>query len=113
MGRDIGVYKRNCDEQVHNGPPSVSFHQCTRTGVVQRVGRWYCRQHDPEKVNARQRERDNKNAKEWALKQKKWALEALDNQLLRRLLRTECWKSCDLVVSQWKEKRKKLEEKAI
>lgn len=33
----------------------VQHWQCTRTGVVTRKGKWYCRQHDPEAVAARRR----------------------------------------------------------
>lgn len=42
-----------CSKQVL--PPQMWFHthQCTRRGVVQREGKWYCKQHDPEKEKAK------------------------------------------------------------
>lgn len=42
-----------CSEKVYHDATFRSY-QCTRTGKIQRPdGRWYCTQHDPEKVEAR------------------------------------------------------------
>lgn len=38
--------------------PRVHSWQCQRTGVIKRYGKWYCKQHDPEAVEARRQARD-------------------------------------------------------
>lgn len=38
---------------------------CTRTGVVKREGKWYCKQHDPVAVSARIKKRDAKWQAAW------------------------------------------------
>lgn len=47
--------KVRCSEHIYSHP--FGGHSCTRTGKVERNGKWYCNQHDPvaaaEKWNAR------------------------------------------------------------
>lgn len=49
---------------------------CSRKGVVERDGKWYCRQHDPEAVKARRLASDAKYEAEWAAERKKRVREA-------------------------------------
>lgn len=48
--------KRACSATVFG--PRVHSWQCSRTATVERDGKWYCRQHDPEAKKAR-REKSN------------------------------------------------------
>ena len=38
-----------CSKRVHEGSRSYA---CSRRGAVERDGKWYCRQHDPDSVQA-------------------------------------------------------------
>lgn len=42
----------------HN--PIYGFPRCTRTGVVERGGKWWCKTHDPKAVEARRKECDRR-----------------------------------------------------
>ena len=46
--------KRLCSKRVYSGGGS---HLCTRSGVVEHEGKWWCGQHDPEEVKRRRDER--------------------------------------------------------
>jgi len=56
--------KERCCERVHDrgdGLASVaSFHPCPRSAAVERGGKPYCRQHDPEAVKVREAHRGSK-----------------------------------------------------
>jgi len=43
-----------CDTRIHSGFLS---HQCPRNGVIERDGKFYCRQHDPVAVQQKRDER--------------------------------------------------------
>jgi len=45
-----------CQEKVTPKERWGAFHQyqCHRTATIQRDGKWYCKQHDPETVKARE-----------------------------------------------------------
>lgn len=49
--------KHKCSEKVPEGGRSVSFYPCQRPATVQRDGKWYCWQHDPEYVAKKTAER--------------------------------------------------------
>ena len=52
--------RQTCSERVYDRfSPYAAFH-CARFAVVERNGRWYCTQHDPEYVKARQEKREKK-----------------------------------------------------
>jgi uncharacterized Zn finger protein (UPF0148 family) len=55
--------KHQCCQEVWNGLFTGS--QCQRAGLIERDGKWYCRQHDPVEV---QRKKDEKS-KQW---QERW-----------------------------------------
>lgn len=68
--------ERRCVKNVPYGGRSVSFHQCTRLGIVVREGKWYCKQHDPVEVQAKDAIRQKKWEDEWAAKDKQWKLQS-------------------------------------
>ena len=43
-----------CSEHVHEQGMGVSFYPCERNATIDRDGKWYCWQHDPKAVRARQ-----------------------------------------------------------
>ena len=48
-----------CSERVHDADTSwPRYHPCSRKGKVERDGKQYCTQHDPERVKARRAEQD-------------------------------------------------------
>lgn len=70
----------NCSAVVFG--PRVHSWGCTRRGVIERNGKWYCRQHDPDAVKARMTARDAK----WKQKyDRDDSIEAEGNQLAKRL----------------------------
>ena len=60
--------KTQCSPKVNPNETWGSFHphQCKRTAIIERVGRWYCKIHDPEyvahKKDAIQSEKYNKES---------------------------------------------------
>lgn len=116
MGRDTGIYERRCDKDVHTAGMRMHYHQCLRRAVVQREGRWFCKQHDPQEADRLTKIRQEKLNLEWAQRQKLWGREALDKKLIAALLkpkytvpdRREDDRILDLVWS-WKKSRKKFE----
>ena len=54
MKKNENTPKHRCITDVPN-THSVTFHRCTRRGVVQRTGQWFCRQHDPVAKDARRK----------------------------------------------------------
>lgn len=57
-----------CQKQVWDRDSHWGSYQCSRRGVVERDGKLYCKQHDPEAVKARQAERDAKAGARYAAK---------------------------------------------
>lgn len=51
--------KYRCSETCHDANASFGerYRQCKRAGVVERDGKLYCRQHDPDAIEAKQEER--------------------------------------------------------
>jgi hypothetical protein len=62
--------------------PRVHSWGCIRTGVVEREGKWYCRQHDPRAVKAR---RDKAEAEYRAERAAETAIEAEGERIAARL----------------------------
>lgn len=56
--------------------------QCVRAGVVERAGKWYCRQHDPE---ARQARAEKREAARRVVQQREDAVEAEGRDVAARL----------------------------
>lgn len=52
--------KRECSATVHG--ERVTDWQCLKSGVIERDGKWYCRQHDPVAKSAKREAKD----REWA-----------------------------------------------
>ena len=70
--------KHDCSERIFSGARwDMAGHPCSRKGVVERDGKWWCRQHDPVAKKARDEERRAKNraAAEWEAGLKQAALE--------------------------------------
>jgi len=61
-----------CCERVHDSN-SPRGYACSRSGVVAREGRFYCKQHDPDAVAARHKARNERWQAEWAEKQRRTA----------------------------------------
>lgn len=57
---------RRCCEQIFG---DFTFHQCSRTGSIEREGKWYCKIHDPIAKAERDKARRDKWGKEWTDKQ--------------------------------------------
>jgi hypothetical protein len=54
----MGSSQHSCSATVFGD--RVQMWTCSRSGVVQRNGKWFCRQHDPEEQRKRQEARDAK-----------------------------------------------------
>ena len=53
--------EHKCNEQVYPGHTYMpGGYQCTRKGTVEVYGKWYCWQHDPERVERLQKEAEEK-----------------------------------------------------
>lgn len=60
-----------CSKQVYpRGPGFHLLDSCRRTATVERNGKPYCKQHDPEIVLARRRERDKERDQKWEAREK-------------------------------------------
>lgn len=57
--------KNHCCGQVRSSDGWHTY-RCSREGVIEREGKFYCRQHDPVAVKARHDARDAKWEAEWA-----------------------------------------------
>ena len=49
--------KRKCSERVPEGGRSISFYPCQRPATVERDCKWWCWQHDPERIEADKKKR--------------------------------------------------------
>ena len=59
--------KHDCSERVFSGALWDSRgHSCPRNGTIERNGKWYCYQHDPEAVRLRREEWERKYKERWA-----------------------------------------------
>lgn len=58
---------------------------CSRSGVIERAGKWYCRQHDPEAKKARDDKRRAKFVAEEAARTARHALNAHRDKALDKL----------------------------
>lgn len=57
--------KALCSASVHDGGRSVSFHQCVFKGVLNYMGKLYCRKHYPPNVETKDKARKSKWQAEW------------------------------------------------
>ena len=53
------------------------FHQCSRKGVVQFEGKWFCKQHDTKAVKKKRKKSDLKDKLNWAKKSLVWIYAAV------------------------------------
>lgn len=49
--------KHKCSKRVPEGGRSLSFYPCQRPATIERDSKWYCWQHDPERVEADRKKR--------------------------------------------------------
>ena len=63
-----------CEGKVHGDYRDVSgrVYPCSRKGTVERDGKWYCWQHDPERVRADKEKREGKWKTEQDIKTRRW-----------------------------------------
>ena len=64
--------KERCNEQIRDGGMWPRYHQCLRSGVVLRDGKWYCKQHNPVAVKKRAEELRAKYDAKWDKEQEGW-----------------------------------------
>lgn len=74
--------KHNCSKTVYSNDRWPRPHLCTRSGIVERDGKWYCKIHDPISVVEKEAARRAKWEAESAVNRKKWALESAAADLL-------------------------------
>lgn len=55
-----------CSVYVYEKTSFTGTRRCWNKGRVKRDGKWYCGQHDPEKVSERARKRDEEYGAKWA-----------------------------------------------
>ena len=55
--------ENQCSKQIY---ANYSRHPCSRKGVVEREGKFYCKQHDPVRIKTREERRNRKWNQEWA-----------------------------------------------
>lgn len=67
----------HCSKKVHS-PGSWGGYPCARKATIERDGKWWCWQHDPEAVEARHAERLVKQNAEWAAKKERWARQKIE-----------------------------------
>lgn len=48
----------------------MHYHQCQRRAKVERNGKWYCAQHDPDRIAQRRREAQARFEAEWTEKRR-------------------------------------------
>lgn len=61
--------KPKCSQRIRPRGAGMAFssgHTCDRNGAIQRDGKWYCGQHDPEAVAARNKALNAKWEAKWA-----------------------------------------------
>ena len=60
--------KKQCSVRVQSNDRWGLFHPypCSKTAIVERDGKWYCKIHDPEYIKAKQAKRSAEFNKEWA-----------------------------------------------
>ncbi len=94
-----------CSEDVYRGSILLSG-RCARRGVIQRDGKWYCRQHDPEAVSARRKESYQRH--QAGLKRRYWRGRAmqriLDSRFAIEATSPEAWAIIQAIVDEEKPK---------
>lgn len=81
--------RRNCAGSVHDG---WRFNNCSRAGSVERDGKWWCKQHDPDAVKARKDARHAKWQAHWdemGLRRKQEEADRLILDLARKCYRQQ------------------------
>jgi hypothetical protein len=73
---------------------------CSKTGKVERDGKWYCGVHDPETVAARNAKRTAEFEKDWAVRKARMKLEAAAPDLLALLVESQT-----SIGGDWRERR--------
>ncbi len=48
------------------------YYPCSRRGTVERDAKWYCWQHDPEYIERKKKEREDKWKRKWAREKESW-----------------------------------------
>lgn len=61
------------------------YKSCSRKATVEREGKWYCRQHDPQAVAGRKKEWESQWEIEYQARQARYRLEAAAPDLLQAL----------------------------
>lgn len=66
----MAKHEHQCCARVYGAGQWGAFHphQCPRSGTIERAGKWYCKQHDPEAVKARSEERSARWERESSVK---------------------------------------------
>jgi hypothetical protein len=72
-------------------------HQCSRKGVVEQDGKWYCTQHDPVRVKERRADRSAKYQVERDERNTEWELQSRKNQAWDAMVDGQC----DIVGRTW------------
>lgn len=72
--------RHDCAERVFTD--RMGSHRCFRRGIIQENGKWYCRQHAPSAVAARQRARDEKDKRKWDILDKRAAVQRCERAVI-------------------------------
>ena len=87
-GEEINLpEKHQCEEMIVPKEQYGSFHQyqCTRTATVERDGKNYCKQHDPEYIKAKNEEREKAWRKEMDSRKEKDRRRKAEEQYCKNL----------------------------
>lgn len=88
--------KHQCCEQIRENTVCPRYHQCSRAGVIERDGNWYCKQHDPIAVKAKQEQRNADWQAKWD-KDRKQAENAMRVQMNYRNMLIMCRRVHDAI----------------
>lgn len=77
--------EHKCVRKVHGAYRDVSgpIYPCQRPATVLRDGKWYCWQHDPERVEADKKKRQAKREAEDRIRTARWARSAAMHRICR------------------------------
>jgi hypothetical protein len=101
-----------CTASVHDGGRSVSFHQCTRAGVLLEGGKHYCKTHAPSLVARKRAIQSAKWDREYALKNLGWDIKQAGNDVIEAALVAHAAQRLNLNFNLLVERYKKLVEQA-
>jgi len=73
--------------------------QCTREAVVMLHDQPFCRQHDPEEIIKRRKEKSAKHEAEWVVKKEEQKLRNVQQEVLEGFMFEELWKNKALIRS--------------